>query len=119
MSGCLAQSDVQELGESFLHEFDVRVPELSPDLCASLNQEARQLEAHLTTMYKIVAMLARSEEDMERVAALWGMMVHFCDEAAQRICKLSSEHPHCSASQYFDRICDMGKKCQRLEMMHS
>ena len=119
MSGCLTQLDVQELGESFLHEFDIRVPELSPDLSAPFSQEARQLEAQLTTMYKMVAKMARSEEDMECVAGMWGMMVHFCDEASTRISKLSAEHANCDAAQFIDRISEMRNKCRRLQTMHA
>ena len=119
MSGCLTQSDVSEIGESLLQEFDNCVSELSPDLCAPFGQEARQLEAQLTTMYKMVAKLARSEEDLACVAAMWGMMVHFCDEASTRIRKLSHEHPNCDADQFLDKISETRNKCLRLQTMHS
>jgi hypothetical protein len=119
MSGCLTRLDVQELGESFLREFDIRVPELSPDLCAPFNQEARQLEAQLTTMYKMVAKMARSEENLESVAGMWGMMVYFCEEASSRIGKLSDERPNCDTSQFLDRISETRNKCRRLQTMHS
>jgi hypothetical protein len=118
MSGCLTQSDVQEIGESCFEEFDVCVAELSPDLCAPFNQEARQLEAQLATMYKMVAKMARTEEDLECVAGMWGMMAHFCDEALTRIGKLSDQLPNCDASQFLDRISDTRKKCLRLQTMH-
>src|SRR5579863_3883726 len=104
MSASLTHSDVQELGDSFLHEFDARFSSISRDLYAPFTQEARQLEASVTTMYKIVAKLARVEEDLDQGAALWGKMIFFCDEASDRILKLSNEHPDCGAAQYLDRI---------------
>jgi len=119
MSGCLTQSDVQEIGESLLDEFDICVSELSPDLCVPFNQEARQLEAQMTTMYKMVAKMARSEEDLECVAGMWGMMVYFCDQASSRIGKLSVEHPNCDADQFLDMISETRNKCLRLQTMHS
>ena len=88
-------------------------------MSAPFNQEARQLEAQLTTMYKMVARMSRSEEDLDRVAGMWGMMVHFCDEASTRISKLSEEHANCDTAQFIDRIFEMRNKCLRLQTMHS
>jgi hypothetical protein len=119
MPGCLTQSDVQEIGESLLQEFDHSVSEFSPDLCAPFNQEASQLEAQLSTMYKMVAKMARSEENLERVAAMWSMMVNFCDEAATKIGNLSDKRPNWDAHQFLDMISATRNKCHRLQTMHS
>jgi len=102
-----------------LQEFDSCVSGLSPDLCAPINQEASQLEAQLTTMYKVTAKMARSEEDLERVAGLWAMMVYLCDQASTRIRKLADEHPDCDADQFIDMISETRNKCRRLQTMHS
>jgi len=77
------------------------------------------METHAVTMYKWVATLARTEEDMTAVAALWEIMVNLCDEMTTRIRKLSEEHPGCGAEQHLDRIADLRNKCRRLQTMHS
>ena len=119
MDQCLAEIDVQEIGESFFSEFDKRVSEIPPELCAPFNQEARQLETELTTTYKIVAKVARTTESLEKVAALWGSMVSLCDHALERLADLSRTHPYCGAQQFYDRVAYLKDKCQRLQTMHT
>ncbi len=112
-------SNLRNYLESLLQEFDHGVSELSPDLCAPFNQEARQLEAQLTTMHKMVARMARSEDDLARDAAMWGMMVNFCDEAATRIGNHSGKRPNWDARQFLDMISATRHKCLRLQTRHS
>lgn len=118
MAGCLSISGIEELGHAALVDFDKRVASLPHDLCAPFHQEARQLEVELLTIYKMTALCSKEEEDLGKVAALWGAMVNICDGSAKRLGELTSRHPQCGAEWYYDRVLDLRNKCLRLQKMH-
>ena len=119
MNTCLDAADIQEIGDSFLNEFDRRYVTLDKEFCVPFNQEARQLEAELLTMYKLVVKMARAIEDIDQVAGLWRTMVNLCEQAVKRLDLLATEHPYCDAEPYRDRLSDLRNKCQRLQTTHS
>lgn len=119
MSTCVDASDIQEIGESFLEGFDRRYLTLNKGLCVPFNQEARQLETELVTMYKMVVKMTRAIEDVDEVGRLWGALVTLCEEGEKRLATLATEHPYCDAEPYRDDISSLRNKCQRLQMMHS
>jgi hypothetical protein len=119
MKSCLAESDLQNLGNEMLQGFDRRVAAIPKDLCAPFHSEARQLETELLTIYKFVALAARREEDLSQVARAWGMMVTVCDQSAKHLNVLVEQHPYCGADAYYDRVLDLRNKCHRLQQMHS
>ena len=119
MKSCLAESDLQNLGDEMLQGFERRVAAIPKDLCAPVHSEARQLETELLTIYKFVALAARREEDLSQIAKAWDMMVKVCDESAKRLNDLVKQHPYCGANAYYDRVLDLRNKCQRLQTMHS
>ena len=65
----------RKLGESTVADFDRRVASLPADLTAPFNQEAARLESELLMIYKMVALHARAEADLDKVAAAWAGMV--------------------------------------------
>ena len=101
-----------------LADFDRRVAEIPGDLCAPFHAEARQLDAELMTLYKMVVLCVRNEENLDEVAQSWAMMVQICDAFAKRLNALSDQHPYCGADSYYDRVLDLRNKCQRLQKMH-
>ena len=119
MTECLGESDVKQLAQSTLAQFDQEVASLPKDLCLSFNQAAFRLEAELLTIYKVVVQIVRREEDLARIAAWWGMMVSQCDEFAKRLNSLRLSHPDSGADFFYDRVLDLRNKCQRLRQMHS
>jgi hypothetical protein len=119
MQNCLQESDLRAIGEESLADFDRRVAQLDKDLRAPFHQEARQLETELLTIYRFIARGARQEPDLDRVAALWGLMVEMCDDFLKRLSGLKELHPACGAEIYYDRALDLRNKCQRLQAMHS
>jgi len=119
LTDCLAESDLQEIGKSTIADFDRRVASLPAALCAPFHEEARQLEAEVLTIYKFVVMAVRRDEDLNRVAKLWGAMVQVCDIAALSLRTLVEKHPHCGADIYYDRLLDLRNKCQRLQTLHA
>jgi hypothetical protein len=119
MTECLGESDVRELAQSTLAEFDQEVATLEPELCVPFNQAAMRLEGELLTIYKFVVRIVRREEDIDKVASWWGTMVAQCDEFAKKLRDLASAHPACGADFFYDRVLDLRNKCQRLQKMHS
>ena len=119
MTECLAQSDVKALGESALSEIDRQISSLPPALCLPFYEAASKMETELLALYRMVAMLARKEENLEKVALWWGSMVAQCDRYAARLLSLSQAHPNCGAEIFYDRVLDLRNKCQRLQQMHS
>ncbi len=119
MQNCVQESDLRAIGEEVLTDFERRVGSLNKDLCAPFQAEARQLEAELLTIYRFIALGAKREPDLDRVAALWGVMVGLCDEFTKRLSELKERHPYCGADFYHDRVLDLRSKCRRLQEMHS
>src|ERR1017187_2257038 len=119
MTECLGESDVTELANSTLAEFDQEIATLAPELCVPFNQAAMRLEGELLTIYKFVVRIVRREDDLEKVASWWRTMVSRCDEFAKRLRDLSVAHPACGAGFFYDRVLDLRNKCQRLQEMHS
>jgi hypothetical protein len=119
MTKCLGESDVNELAEATLSQFDQQLAALPADLCMPFYQAAMRLEAELLTIYKFVVRLVRNEDDLARVAGWWGTMVAQCDAFAKRLHHLSLTHPSCGAEIFYDRVFDLRNKCQRLQKMHA
>ena len=115
---CFRESDVKELGNTVLSDFDRRVAALPQGLCAPFHEEARQLETELLFLYRATVMCVRREEDLSQVAARWKEMVEMCDGCLTRLHKLSEIHPGCGADFYYDRAFELRSKCQRLQEMH-
>ena len=118
VNDCVAASNLQELGESAVAEFDRRIAHIPRELCAAFLLEAIRLEDELLIIYKMVALCVRQELDLENVAASWGFMVEMCDAFAERLSQLKTAQPSCGAEPYYDRILDLRNKCRRLQEMH-
>jgi hypothetical protein len=119
MKECLAESDLLEVSGGSLAAFDQRVALIPKDLCAPFHEEARQLEAELLTVYRVVVQCTKKEDNLDRVAQWWAMMARVCDDFAGRLSKLATEHPLCGAEQYYDRVLELRSKCLRLQRMHN
>ena len=119
VNNCLPQSDLQELGNSIITDFERRVASIPDYLCAPFHDEARQLETELLGIYRVVVLCARKEEDLEAVSKLWGLIVQICDQCLDQLRALAQKHPNCGADTYYDRVLDLRNKCNRLQQMHS
>src|SRR3984957_17712683 len=102
MSNCATPSQLQQLGESAVAEFDARIAEIPEGLCAAFQIEAMRLEDHLLFIHRLVALCAREEQDLEKVASGWEFMVGMCDLFAKRLSRLDDDHPACGAVQHYD-----------------
>ena len=119
MKECLTESDLLELSQGALASFEQSLATIPKDLCAPFHEEARQLETELLTVYRVVVLCTKREEDLERVSKWWATMVRLCDEFALRLSKLVATHPACGAEQHYDRVLELRSKCLRLQKMHS
>ena len=119
MKECLTGEDLLELSQESLEAFDQRVARIPAELCSPFHQEARQLEAELLTVYRMVVLCTKREEDLQLVSIWWESMVKVCDEFAKRLNRLVQGHPDCGAEQYYDRVLELRTKCLRLQKMHS
>jgi hypothetical protein len=119
MSNCLQPTALSELAQSTLSTFEERVSKIPPDFCSAFHGEARTLEGQLLTIYKLVAICSRDEDDLDQVSANWALMVRVCDMFADKLQGLNKQHPNCGAEVYYDKILDLRNKCRRLSEMHA
>jgi len=118
MSDCVSESALREIGDSFLDDFEKRLPTLPSDLSAPFHDEARQLETQLMCLYRATVICVRKVEDMAIVAKRWAEMVGICDSFLEKLRKLQDQHPACGANIYYDQVFDLRSKCLRLREMH-
>jgi hypothetical protein len=119
MSNCPTSDDLREVGNAMIGAFDKRVATLPKDLCGPFHQEARQLESELLTVYKMLIVHVRREQDLAVIAVIWETMVGICDAVAKKLNELTAACPPSGAEIYYDRVLDLRNKCSRLQMMHS
>lgn len=81
-------------------------------------EQARQLETVLLTVYRVVVLCTKREDDLERVSQWWATMVQVCDDFAKTLRKLVEADPACGAELHYDRVLELRSKCLRLRKMH-
>src|SRR6516164_853625 len=118
MNECLTDSDLMELSRETLTSFEKRLSTIPKTLCAPFHEEARQLETELLTVYRVVVLCTKREDDLKHVSEWWKTMVSICDQFAMRLGKLVKDHPDCGAEGSFDRVLELRTKCLRLQKMH-
>ncbi len=118
MNNCGTPSHLQEIGENAVAQFDSRIAQIPDNLRMAFNLEAMRLEDKLLFIYQFVVSCAREEEDLEKIASNWELMVGMCDVFSRRLYNLKESHPACGADVYYDRILDLRNKCHRLQEMH-
>ena len=78
--------------------------------------EVAQLQAELEQIYRVVVLLQKNEESLDRVAEIWGKTVTICDEFARRLSDLVSKHPTYRVS--YDRILDLRNAAEERRRLH-
>jgi hypothetical protein len=113
------ECDLTNIADSDLSRFDRAVAHIPEDSCSLFHEEASRLEAGLLGVYRVVAMMVRQEEQVEKVAMCWDAMVAVCDKYAAKLGEFHAEHPDCGAGFFYDRILDLRSKCNRLRELHA
>ncbi len=109
--------DLDQLGESALQDFGRDVARTKPTDREGLEKHAQQLEAKLEQLYAVAATLAKREERLEEVAAIWNRMVSICDQMAKA---LSDFHQGSKFHlESYDRILDIRNACEENRALHA
>lgn len=119
VSACVTPESLSRIADDALEQFDAKVAEIPPDLCAPFNEVASNLLAELKQAYRFVATIARDSDDLDQISELWAAMEGFCGSYAERLAKLHECHPFCVAGQFYDRVLDIKNRCKRLAELHA
>ena|SRR5438477_954127 len=111
----LELADLDTLKEAAIKKFDDCLARTAQD--KPLDGEIAQLQAELEQIYRVVVLLQKNEESMERTAEIWGKMVTICDEFARRISTLAGRQTSYRASH--DRILDLRNAAEERRRLHS
>src|SRR6266436_8038029 len=87
----LLLTDLEQLGETALQDFGRQVAQGDRGNKADLEKHAQRLEAKLEQLYAVAATMARREEALEGVAAIWSRMVLICDLMAKTLSDLQQD----------------------------
>lgn len=112
----LDTGDFQTITDSALKLFDERVASTNPDISLEFDVEVARLESQVIQLYGIAALLARKEDDLDKIAEIWSAMIAVCDSVAAKILALCVDHPACEASH--DKILDIRNKAAKLRELH-
>lgn len=106
-------SDLEQLGASALAQFNQQVAQLTRD--SDVATQVERLEAKLEQLYAVAVTLARREEGLEQVAAVWARIVAICVTFAQAVSDLRKLHNTAS----HNRILDIGNECEENRALHA
>jgi hypothetical protein len=116
---CLDDQDLRVLSSESLRSFDEQVASIPETACTPFYVAAGRLESQLLMIYRMVVLFAKKEEDLDKVAQWWGVMVNLCDDFAVRLERLIAKHPQCGVEIYRDRFLDVRNTCKRLQNLHA
>lgn len=120
MSACAGQDlIIKTVSGRICADFDKRVESIPAAMCAPFREEAGKLVSELKTVSSFAAEFAKAEDDLDKVAKIWGEMVAACDQCLRRMSALCKAHPHCDAEIYHDQILDFRNRCGRLHEIHA
>jgi len=112
----LLLADLDQFGQAALQDFDREVGRDAPDQLA-LEKQAQRLEAKLQQLYAVAATMAKREETLEAVAAVWARMVTICDGMAKALSDLQPQgQPRLES---YDRILDIRNQCEENRALHA
>lgn len=111
----LLLTDLEQLGESALAEFHQQITQL--DRASDLARQVERLEAKLEQLYALAVTLARHEESLEQVEAIWARMVAICDTFAKAVSDLRPGQAGSPSS--YDRILDIRNECEENRALHA
>jgi len=112
----LLLTDLEQLGQAAVHEFE--------DFSRSLNRSefdfethAQRLHAKLEQLYALAATLAKREDNLEAVAAIWARMVEVCD----RMSRALASSPGGVTAHYDsrERIIQIRNVCEENRALHA
>jgi hypothetical protein len=110
-------TDLEQLGQTTLQEFGREVAQTKTAPAPDMELLAHRLEAKLEQLYAVAVTMARREESLEGVAAIWAGMVAICDGMAKALSEaLPTRSPR---STSYDRILDIRNVCEENRALHA
>lgn len=106
----LLLTDLEQFGETALQDFGREVARASRADKVGLERLAQRMEATLEQLYAVAATMARREENLDGVAAIWARMVSICDRMTNALSDLH-EQPQPPLESY-DRSLDIRSACE-------
>ncbi|MDR1280279.1 MAG: hypothetical protein LBK99_05610 [Opitutaceae bacterium] len=113
----LTEHDFDTLKTENLRVFSERVGQLPADDGWLFGIEVSRLESQAFQLYGVAALMARNEDDLDKVASLWGTMERVCDAFATRLADMCKNRTSCQVTH--DRLLDLRNKCSRLHQLHA
>ncbi len=111
----LVATDLDRLGQTALMEFDEEMAQAGVGKEKNLEHHAQRLEAKLEQLYAVAATMARRENTLGGVAAIWSRMVSICDSMAKAILDLQPAR----RGHAYDRILDLRNICEENRALHA
>jgi uncharacterized membrane protein YgaE (UPF0421/DUF939 family) len=113
----LLLADLDQLGQMALEDFGREVARTNGGGTRGLERHAQRLEAKLEQLYAMAATLAKREDSLEGVAAIWTRMVPICDRMAKALSDLHQGRRLRLDS--YDRILDIRNACEDNRALHA
>ena len=113
----LRLTDLEQLGNSALEDFDRQISNTNRSDRERIEKHAERLEAKLEQLYAVAVTVAKGEESLENVAAIWAQMVSICDAMARALSEL-----HAGSSfrlESYDHILDIRNACEENRALHA
>ncbi len=113
----LLLTDLEQLAQTALQDFGRELAQTSQNDKVSLEKHGQRLQAKLEQLYAVAATMARREEALEGVAAIWSRMVLICDRMAKTLSDLQQDSK--PRLESYDRILDIRNACEENRALHA
>lgn len=113
----LTEHDFDTIKDANLRAFSERVENIPEGQCWQFDLEVSRLESQALQLYAVAALIAKHEDDLDKVASLWKTMERVCDAFATKLSEVCRQHPYCQASH--DKLLDLRNRCSRLHSLHA
>lgn len=88
------------------------------DTCDEFNQKAAEIEDLMETIFRTACVLAKHEQELEEVAAIWKRTTEICDSVCTCMQELSEKFSACTELSY-DRVLDFRNAANERYLLHS
>ena len=113
----LLLNDLEQFAQMALQDFDRGFGENTRAVGEDLERQAQRLEAKLEQLYAVAATMARREDSLEGVVAIWARMVSICDRMSETLSGLRRGPESCLDS--YDRVLDIRNACEDNRALHA
>src|SRR5688572_1565180 len=113
----LEMQDFDELQDAALRQLEIAITRSEGNAEGRVGREIERLETEAQQIYRFVVLLQKNEQDLDKVAEIWGKMVMICDAFAGKVAELSQRFPGHRLSA--DRILDLRSAAEERRQLHA